>query len=68
MVTKSEGSGEIRKGKGRHTASALAKAENVSNGEGYGPEETLVTVIKPALIKDLDLDLGRFEYGAVKAS
>ena len=60
----------MRLGKGRagHTASALTNAENVSNSEGYGPEETLVTVIKPTLIKDLDLDLGRFEYGAAKAS
>ena len=60
----------MRLGKGRagYTASALTKAENVSNSEGYGPKETLVTVIKPPLIKDLDLDLGRFEDGAVKAS
>ena len=52
----------LGKGSAGHTASALTKIENVSNGEGYGPEETLqvVTVIKPALIKDFDLDFGRF--------
>jgi hypothetical protein len=44
-------------------ASALTKVEHVTDGDGYGSEETLVAALELALIKDLYLDLGRFSNG-----
>lgn len=38
--------------------SALTKVEHVTNGDGHGSEETLVTALELALIKDLYLYLG----------
>jgi hypothetical protein len=37
--------------------SALTKVEHVTDGDGYGSEETLVGALELALIKDLDLYL-----------
>jgi len=41
-----------------HTASALIKVENVSDGDRYGSEETLVVGLELALIKALNLNFG----------
>jgi hypothetical protein len=43
--------------------SALIKVENVSDGDYYGSEKTLVVALELALIKDLYLYLGRFLDG-----
>jgi hypothetical protein len=48
----------IGKGRAGHTVSALTKVENVTDGDGYGSEETLIAALELALIKDFYLDLG----------
>ncbi len=50
----------------RHTGSALIMVENVSDGNWYGSEETLVVALELALIKNMNLDVGRFSNGTAE--
>lgn len=64
MTNKGMDDDKKRKGRAGHTVSALIKVENVSDGDHYGSEKTLVVALELALIKDLYLYLGRFLDGS----
>ncbi len=54
--------------KKRSTGSAWNTVENVSDGNWYGSEETLVVALELALIikKNLNLDVRRFSNGTTE--
>ncbi len=55
-----------REGARGHTSSALIMVEKVSDVNWYGSEEALVVALELALIKNLNLDVGRFSNGTAE--